>query len=310
MEAGHFQIPNLSPDQQEIFRKAFSQDLEKLKSDEGLGAPSWDLFINLCKAPALSILTQEEAQTLLQLAPPSQQRDAVLKSIEEKGPSAIFILYLFLNLHNEERYGEMPSSTDNDEKLGIISTVRDNFLLVLRKKVMELAQRSRLSAPQGGVRPGSAVATVKPMAPNKESPQGKSQEDPESTDDIIKEEKKEIHPVTERSREKDKKKKEMEKHHVADTVDGPRHRNRKYWGIRKDDEFFHFIIICFAVGASLISSYNYSDWTVSAGIGLLAFASLETIGIYFGLVYRIRTVIEAFLPLLRKSPLASLQKEQ
>ncbi|OCT58662.1 hypothetical protein XELAEV_18001803mg [Xenopus laevis] len=214
MNVDQFRVPKLSPDQQEIFRKCFSRDLENLKSNEGLGAPFWDLFINLCQAPALSILTQEEAQTLLQLAPPSQQRDAVLKSVADKGPSAIFIFYLFLNLNNEESYEELPSSKDNDEKLGILSIARDNFLFVLRKKVMELAQKSRS---EGGVRPNSAIATVRPMpVPNKEATEGEAPEDPDTKDDIMKKEK-ERRPVTERSREKDKKKKETEKHPVADT---------------------------------------------------------------------------------------------
>ncbi|XP_071982876.1 transmembrane protein 40 isoform X2 [Engystomops pustulosus] len=73
---------------------------------------------------------------------------------------------------------------------------------------------------------------------------------------------------------------------------------RRPWGIQKDDEFFHFVIVCFSLGAILICEYYYSDWTVSAGIGLIAFASLETIGIYFGMVYRIKTTLEQLSPLL------------
>ncbi|KAI1234424.1 hypothetical protein IHE44_0003474 [Lamprotornis superbus] len=40
------------------------------------------------------------------------------------------------------------------------------------------------------------------------------------------------------------------------------------------------------------------DWTISLGIGLITFASLETTGIYFGLVYRIRSVLDSFVPLI------------
>ncbi|NXI38797.1 TMM40 protein, partial [Galbula dea] len=71
-------------------------------------------------------------------------------------------------------------------------------------------------------------------------------------------------------------------------------------GIRKDDEFFHFVILCFAIGALLICYYYYKDWTISLGIGLVTFASLETTGIYFGLVYRIRSILDSFLPLMDK----------
>lgn len=76
------------------------------------------------------------------------------------------------------------------------------------------------------------------------------------------------------------------------------------------DEFFHFVILCFAIGALLVCYYYYKgkarlqqkgkllysrkctkpntyfvllDWTISLGIGLITFASLETTGIYFGL---------------------------
>ncbi|EHB14297.1 Transmembrane protein 40 [Heterocephalus glaber] len=36
------------------------------------------------------------------------------------------------------------------------------------------------------------------------------------------------------------------------------------------------------------------DWFMSLGVGLLTFASLETVGIYFGLVYRIHSVLRGF----------------
>ncbi|RMB99965.1 hypothetical protein DUI87_23374 [Hirundo rustica rustica] len=64
------------------------------------------------------------------------------------------------------------------------------------------------------------------------------------------------------------------------------------------DEFFHFVILCFAIGALLICFYYHQDWTISLGIGLITFASLETTGIYFGLVYRIRSVLDSFVPLI------------
>ncbi|XP_030083761.1 transmembrane protein 40 [Serinus canaria] len=74
----------------------------------------------------------------------------------------------------------------------------------------------------------------------------------------------------------------------------------RWMGIRKDDEFFHFVILCFAIGALLVCYYYHKDWTISLGIGLITFASLETTGIYFGLVYRIRSVLDSFVPLIDK----------
>ncbi|NXS60003.1 TMM40 protein, partial [Brachypteracias leptosomus] len=74
----------------------------------------------------------------------------------------------------------------------------------------------------------------------------------------------------------------------------------RWMGIQKDDEFFHFVILCFAIGALLICYYYYKDWTISLGIGLVTFASLETTGIYFGLVYRIRSVLDSFVPLIAR----------
>nr|XP_020032791.1 transmembrane protein 40 isoform X6 [Castor canadensis] len=101
--------------------------------------------------------------------------------------------------------------------------------------------------------------------------------------------------------------------------------------IKKDDEFFHFVLLCFAIGALLVCYHYYAgkdpgeglhgevwgqgipacrltilsltalpDWFMSLGVGLLTFASLETVGIYFGLVYRIHSVLQGFIPLFQK----------
>uniref|UniRef100_A0ACB8EIB5 Uncharacterized protein n=1 Tax=Sphaerodactylus townsendi TaxID=933632 RepID=A0ACB8EIB5_9SAUR len=80
------------------------------------------------------------------------------------------------------------------------------------------------------------------------------------------------------------------------------------WWIRKDDEFFHFVIVCFAVGTLLVCFYKYKDWTVSVGVGLITFATLETTGIYFGLVCRIRAVMDSFVPLLKRVRLPGFKK--
>nr|XP_027787777.1 transmembrane protein 40 isoform X2 [Marmota flaviventris] len=70
--------------------------------------------------------------------------------------------------------------------------------------------------------------------------------------------------------------------------------------IKKDDEFFHFVLLCFAIGALLVCYHYYADWFMSLGVGLLTFASLETMGIYFGLVYRVHSVLQGFIPLFQK----------
>ncbi|XP_019501505.1 PREDICTED: transmembrane protein 40 isoform X2 [Hipposideros armiger] len=78
--------------------------------------------------------------------------------------------------------------------------------------------------------------------------------------------------------------------------------------IKKDDEFFHFVLLCFAIGALLVCYHYYADWFMSLGVGLLTFASLETVGIYFGLVYRIHSVLHGFIPLFQKFRLMGFRK--
>ncbi|XP_057362470.1 transmembrane protein 40 isoform X7 [Manis pentadactyla] len=78
--------------------------------------------------------------------------------------------------------------------------------------------------------------------------------------------------------------------------------------IKKDDEFFHFILLCFAIGALLVCYHYCTDWFMSLGVGLLTFASLETVGIYFGLVYRIHSVLQGFIPLFQKFRLIGFRK--
>ncbi|XP_015680871.1 transmembrane protein 40 [Protobothrops mucrosquamatus] len=92
---------------------------------------------------------------------------------------------------------------------------------------------------------------------------------------------------------------------ICHTIQHPR-----WWipRIRKDDEFFHFVIICFAVGMLLVCYYKYNDWTVSTGIGLMTFAALETTGIYFGLVHRIRSILESFIPLIQRVRMPGFKK--
>lgn len=149
---------------------------------------------------------------------------------------------------------------------------------------------------QGFARPAASVATVRPLiaTPKEEDALLDTNEKNKLEEEKINAEE---HISTS---EKGKLDKQHGKYHET---------HRRGWGIKKDDEFFHFIIVCFALGAVLVCEYYYSDWTVSAGIGLISFATLETIGIYFGLVYRIRTVVEQFLPLVGRFTFGFKKKE-
>ncbi|XP_053325566.1 transmembrane protein 40 [Spea bombifrons] len=292
-----FTLPELSPDQRDVFEEAFAKDLDFLKAIPKENHPSYDLFVRICYTKSVSLLTEAEGLALQQLTDPSEKQTEILNSVKEKGPKGILMFYLFLNMNNEDIYGELPSSKENDKKLDLISNLRDGFLESLKKSI----QLSRFSGP---ARPTASVAPVTPISPTRDETEEKPKE---SNPKDVRKVNRDSQQATERSRGKEKEKKEEES---PDEDERPRPRSqRKSWGIRKDDEFFHFIIICFAVGASLVCSYNYADWTVSAGIGLISFASLETIGFYFGLIHRIRSVVEAFLPLLRKAPLPGLPKQ-
>uniref|UniRef100_A0A8D0G5U6 Transmembrane protein 40 n=1 Tax=Sphenodon punctatus TaxID=8508 RepID=A0A8D0G5U6_SPHPU len=90
-----------------------------------------------------------------------------------------------------------------------------------------------------------------------------------------------------------------------------RHHVPRWWkGIRKDDIFFHFVILCFSVGSLLVCYYKYNDWKISVGISLMSFAFLETTGIYFGLVNRIRSIIEGLVPLIQRSGIPGIRKDK
>ncbi|XP_044307566.1 transmembrane protein 40 [Varanus komodoensis] len=99
-----------------------------------------------------------------------------------------------------------------------------------------------------------------------------------------------------------------EKVHEKDANHVPPHPRWHIPGIRKDDEFFHFVILCFSIGILLVSYYKYNNWTVSLGIGLMTFAALETTGIYFGLVRRIQRILESFIPMLQRARIPGFRK--
>ncbi|XP_073430286.1 transmembrane protein 40 isoform X2 [Dendrobates tinctorius] len=243
--------------------------------------------------PTLSLYTEKEAQTIVQLSDPPGKQLAFLKSIDDKGSQAIAIFYLLLHMNEEKAYEELPSCKENDEKMVLISKMRDKLLHLLQNKVSELLRISKPLLSPGHVKPAASVATVRPLVPTKKEEEDSSTNEKRSLEDKNINEEEGISVS-----EKEKLDKPLGKHHGGGGG-----------VIKKDDEFFHFIIVCFALGAVLICEFYYSDWTVSAGVGLITFATLETIGIYFRLIHRIRTVVEQFLPLVGRFTLGFKKKE-
>ncbi|KAM4023404.1 transmembrane protein 40 isoform 1-T2 [Anomaloglossus baeobatrachus] len=286
-------LPVQTQEEQDIFQKAFSRDFENLKTNAAISPSVCYLFISICKMPAFSLYTEKEAQTIVQLSDPPGKQLALLKSIDDKGSQAIAIFYLLLHMNDEKTYGELPSSKENDEKMILISRMRDKTLHLLQNKVSELFHIAKPLLSQGHGRPAPSVATVRPLVPTKKE-----------GEDAATNEKKSV---------EDKNINEDEDISAAESGKLDKSRGKHHGGgggvIKKDDEFFHFIIVCFALGAVLICEYQYSDWTVSAGVGLITFATLETIGIYFRLIHRIRDVMEQFLPLVGRFTLGFKKKE-
>ncbi|XP_044158241.1 uncharacterized protein LOC122944084 isoform X3 [Bufo gargarizans] len=182
----------------------------------------------------------------------------------------------------------MKEPTENSPAARRMMTRKYLLSHVLQNKVSEMLRMTKPLLSHGFAKPAAQVAPMRPL--------------------IQKKEEKNASPNT--NEKKDLEEKDINEDTSASEKVGKFDKNqgksqRRSWGIKKDDEFFHFIIVCFALGAVLVCEYYYSDWTVSAGFGLLSFATLETIGIYFGLVYRIRTVVEQFLPLVGRFTLGS-----
>ncbi|XP_044158238.1 uncharacterized protein LOC122944084 isoform X1 [Bufo gargarizans] len=253
MSSEKLSLPNHTQEEQDIFQKAFTKDFENLKTNPVINPSFCNFYVTTCNMSSLSLYTDKEAQNIIQLSDPPGKQLALLKSVDDKGPQAVAIFYLLLQMNDERAYGELPSCKEN-----------------------------------GFAKPAAQVAPMRPL--------------------IQKKEEKNASPNT--NEKKDLEEKDINEDTSASEKVGKFDKNqgksqRRSWGIKKDDEFFHFIIVCFALGAVLVCEYYYSDWTVSAGFGLLSFATLETIGIYFGLVYRIRTVVEQFLPLVGRFTLGS-----
>ncbi|XP_032554947.1 transmembrane protein 40 isoform X2 [Chiroxiphia lanceolata] len=211
---------------------------------------------------------------------------ACLKAIEKKGVRAMAVLYLLLKASNPSGYRQLPSSKGKDEKLKLLKRLERNLVLSQEEQKAENSSHESMD----------------------DDTQDSDEEDlgrQKTEDQLLGGTPAEMVPYrdSEITGREDS---------IADAYENqstPHTRWAVRWmGIRKDDEFFHFVILCFAIGALLVCYYYHQDWTISLGIGLITFASLETTGIYFGLVYRIRSVLDSFVPLIDKFRPRGLRK--
>ncbi|NWS63379.1 TMM40 protein, partial [Chunga burmeisteri] len=285
MENLNVLFPDLTEEQQDIFQRVFTADANYLENHEKMNQSFWESLVKYLATTDPPILNTEEKNDLLnscEVLPGGCT--ACLKAIEKKGVRAMAALYLLLKTTNPSGYRQLPSSKGKDEKLKLLKRLERNLMLSQgEKKTENSSQESMDEGAQGKehlfyfslihmlIMVGNNILVFLPS-------------------EIIK-----LCCFSEITRREDS---------IADAYENENTRLHQWtvrWmGIRKDDEFFHFVILCFAIGALLICFYYYKDWTISLGIGLITFASLETTGIYFGLVYRIRSVLDSFVPLIDK----------
>ncbi|NWV95320.1 TMM40 protein, partial [Machaerirhynchus nigripectus] len=270
-------IPDLTEEQQDIFQRVFAADAKYLENHEKTNQSFWESLVKCLATTDPPILNTEEKNNLLNSCDVLPGGCAAcLKAIEKKGVRAMALLYLLLKTSNPSGYRQLPSSKGKDEKLKLLKRLERNFLFSEEEKKSENSSHESMDEYTQGfgadrwlvLRMGNSVFVCFPS---------------EIT---------ELCCFSEIARRDDS---------DADAYEEstrPAQWTVRWMGIRKDDEFFHFVILCFAIGALLVCYYYHKDWTISLGIGLITFASLETTGIYFGLVYRIRSVLDSFVPLI------------
>ncbi|NXG53890.1 TMM40 protein, partial [Psilopogon haemacephalus] len=279
MENLNVLFPDLSEEQQDIFQRAFTADASFLESHEETKQSFWESLVKGLATTEPPILNSEEKSDLLDscsVLPGSCA--ACLKAIEKKGVRAMAVLYLLLKTTDPSAYRQLPSSKGKDEKLKLLKRLERNLILSQGEEEAEdsshesMDEDTQVLSHQMGEY--SLCLLVLVIGDNRF---------------VL------LCCFSEITRREDS---------AADAYENKTphlHQWALRWmGIRKDDEFFHFVILCFATGALLICYYYYKDWTISLGIGLVTFASLETTGIYFGLVYRIWSVFDSFIPLIDK----------
>ncbi|XP_019360562.1 PREDICTED: transmembrane protein 40 isoform X1 [Gavialis gangeticus] len=312
MDSSDFALPVLTSEQQGIFQKAFTSDADYFETCEKINQPFWKSLIKCLGTIIPAILSTEETNNVLNRSKDSDPRTAALQAIEKKGANAMVVLYLLLKVNDPSGYRQLPSSKGNDEKLKLLERLEKSFMLSQQKRKAECSSKeSKDRDSQADItdKANIAVATVKPLL-HKESQEDHkkdAQHESDADQEDLETEKMETqllagvstetvpYSEAEIARQEDAVADAYETHH-----DHCEQRSRWWMSIRKDDEFFHFVILCFAIGALLVCYHHYKDWTISLGIGLITFASLETTGIYFGLVHRIRRVLEGFIPLIQR----------
>ncbi|NXY53450.1 TMM40 protein, partial [Callaeas wilsoni] len=271
-------IPDLTEEQQDLVQRVFAADAKYLESHEKTNQSFWESLVKCLAATDPPILNTEEKNNLLNSCDVLPGGCAAcLKAVEKKGVRAMALLYLLLKISNPSGYKQLPSSKGKDEKLKLLKGLERNFSFSEEEKKSENSSHESMDeGTEGGyslcflvLRMGSSIFVFFPSEVTK------------------------LYCFSEIARREDSDADAYEKERTR-----PPQWTVRWMGIRKDDEFFHFVILCFAIGALLVCYYYHKDWTISLGIGLITFASLETTGIYFGLVYRIRSVLDSFVPLI------------
>ncbi|XP_065543983.1 transmembrane protein 40 isoform X4 [Lathamus discolor] len=274
MENLNVLLPDLTEEQQDIFRRAFTADASYLQDHEKTNKSFWESLVKCLATIDPPVLSTEDKNLVNDCNAPPAGCAACLRAIEEEGVRAMTVLYLLLKTRNPSGYRQLPSSKGKaDEKLKLLKRLESNLVHSQGDKKAENSSQESMD------------------------------EDTQDSDgEDLGRQKTEGQLLGEIAGREDS---------IADAYDENTRLHQwtvRWMGIRKDDEFFHFVILCFAIGALLICYYYYKDWTISLGTGLVTFASLETTGIYFGLVYRIRSVLNSFVPLIDKFRLTGMRK--
>ncbi|NXT92924.1 TMM40 protein, partial [Anhinga rufa] len=273
-------FPDLTEEEQDIFQRVFTADANYLENHEEMNQSFWESLVKCLATTEPPILNIEEKNNLLNSCNVLPEGCAAcLKAIEKKGVRAMAVLYLLLKATNPSGYRQLPSSKGKDEKLKLLKRLERNLMLSQGEKEAE-------NSPDESMDEDTQESDGEDLGREK------------TEDQLLGGIPAEVVPY--RDSEFHGNKRHLFFLAYEDKSTHPHQWTVRWMGIRKDDEFFHFVILCFAIGALLICYYYYKDWTISLGIGLITFASLETTGIYFGLVYRIRSVLDSFVPLIDK----------
>ncbi|NXU70703.1 TMM40 protein, partial [Oreotrochilus melanogaster] len=263
MENLNVPFSDLTEEQQDIFQRAFTADASYLENHEKMNQSFWESLVKSLATTDPPILNTEEKNNLLNSCNVLPGGCVTcLKAIKKKGVGAMAVLYLLLKMTNPSGYRQLPSSKGKDVKLKILKRLERNLMLSQDEKNSDNSSHESVDEDTQGKKIHFSLAHISCSMARRDC---------------------------------------WFFSFVAHEKNTHLHQWAVRWmGIRKDDEFFHFVILCFAIGALLICYYYYKDWTISLGSGLITFASLETTGIYFGLVYRIRSVLHSFVPLIDK----------